>query len=230
MKQQLKKALSYFYKRTGAVAPMFGLMAPLLFAAVGGAIDVSHGYLVKQRLTHALDAATLAAAASADDKNVVAKVEQFLDLNYPINKIGDVYDIQVYVDGDEISASARANFNTYFIHLIGIDEFDVFVDTTVEREVQGIEVVLVLDVTGSMSQEIQELEDSVSMFVNRMCDGSDCKENVKIGYVPFSTSVNVGPYGLGEDDEGNYYGASFVRNPSGRVFDQIILTNGTGVF
>lgn len=218
--KHLRKLLKYFYNSAGAVAPMFGLMAPLLFAAVGGAIDVSHGYLVKQRLTHALDAATLAAAASAEDDNVQAKVEQFLDLNYPMEKIGDVYNIQVFVNGDEISASAKAKFDTYFIHFLSIDEFDVFVDTTVEREVQGIEVVLVLDVTGSMSQEIGELEDSVEMFVNRLCKGTECPENVKIGYVPFSTSVNVGPYGLGEDDEGNYYGPAFVNNPHGREFNQ----------
>ena len=220
MKQQFKKVLSYFYNTAGNVAPMFGLMAPLLFAAVGGAIDVSHGYLIKQRLTHALDAATLAAAASSDDTNVQAKVEQFLDLNYPMEKIGDVYDIQVYVNGDEITASAKANFNTYFIHLIGINELDVGVDTTVEREVQGIEVVLVLDVTGSMADEIDELEASVTMFVNRLCEDSECPEDIKIGYVPFSTAVNVGPYGLGEDENGDYYGPAFVNNPTGREFDQ----------
>ncbi len=219
MKQQFNKMLKYIRNHSGAIAPMFGLMAPLLFAAVGGAIDVSHGYLIKQRLTHALDAATLAAAASAKDGDVKAKVEQFLKLNYPIEKIGRVYDIDAYVVGDEVYANAKVDFQTYFIHLIGIDEFDVYVDTTVEREVQGIEVVLVLDVTGSMSQEIGELEDSVTMFVNRLC-GTSCPDNVKIGYVPFSTSVNVGPYGLGEDDEGNYYGDAFVNNPTGRDFNQ----------
>ncbi len=220
MIQKLKTKIGSFLEQTGSVAPMFGLMAPLLFASVGGAIDVSHGYLIKQRLTHALDAATLAAAASADDDNVQAKVEQFLDLNYPMDKIGDVYDIQAYTVGDEVFASAKANFDTYFIHLIGIDVLDVNVDTIVEREVQGIEVVLVLDVTGSMSQEIGELEDSVEMFVNRLCKGTTCPENVKIGYVPFSTSVNVGPYGLGEDEDGNYYGPAFVNNPDGREFNQ----------
>lgn len=219
MIHKLKSTISYIWDQVGSVAPMFGLMAPLLFASVGGAIDVSHGYLIKQRLTHALDAATLAAAASADDDDVQAKVEQFLNLNYPMDKIGDVYDIQAYTVGDEVFASAKANFDTYFIHLIGIDVLDVGVDTIVEREVQGIEVVLVLDVTGSMSQEIDELEDSVEMFVNRLCKGTECPENVKIGYVPFSTSVNVGPYGLGEDDEGNYYGEPFVNNPTGRIYD-----------
>ena len=211
-------ALSNYLKQPlGAIAPMFGLMAPLIFTAVGGAIDFSHGYLIKQRLTHALDAAALAGAAIAsEDGNVQAKVEQFLELNYPTNRIGNVYEISVQVNGDEVTASAKANYDTYLLHLIGLGELNVYVNNAVEREVQGIEIVLVLDVTGSMAEEIGELEESVEMFVERMCGGAECPEKVKIGYVPFSTAVNVGPYGLGENEDGSYYDTPFVNNPFGK--------------
>jgi Flp pilus assembly protein TadG len=215
-------ALARYIRQTaGAIAPMFALMAPILVASIGGSIDVAHVYLMKQRLSHALDAAALAAAASETGQdNVEAKVQKFLDINYPAEKIGTVYDINVSVDGDIITADASAYFTTYFLHLIGIDQMHVDVRTGIERQVQGIEVVLVLDVTGSMSQEIDELEESVEMFVNRLCPKTNCPVNVKIGYVPFSTAVNVGPYGLGEDEYGNYYGPAFVNNPTGRDFNQ----------
>lgn len=215
----LRGLCGYLKQTTAAIAPMFAIMAPMILGSIGGAIDVGQVYLVKQRLTHALDAATLAAAASESDEAAINdKVNQFLELNYPAEKIGLVYDIEVKMLNDKVYASAKADYDTQFLNLIGITELTVDVDTAVKQEVQGIEVVLVLDVTGSMEEEIETLEESVKMFVNRLCLGTKCPENVKIAYVPFSAAVNVGPYGLGKDESGNYYGAPFVNNPTGRTY------------
>ena len=50
-----------------------------------------------------------------------------------------------------VIVSAKAEFDTNFMNLFGIDSVTVASSTTVRREVQGLEVVLVLDNTGSMN-------------------------------------------------------------------------------
>ncbi len=220
---------------SGAIAIMFALMVPVLIGVAGISLDYSMAYLVQQRLSQALDAAALAAAASAtDEADIEARVQDFFDANYPPEKLGVTYDLDVQIVGDEVTVMGSARYNTRFLQVLGIDKVDVDAQTTVIREVQGIEVVLVMDNTGSMStnNNIGALRDAASNFVYVMY-GIDTDEGeaadpdnldsmvtrdaeyIKVGLVPYSSSVNVGPYGLGVDTEGDYYGDTFVNNPHG---------------
>jgi len=68
MKNKDKKTIINFLKnKSGAVAVAFGLMIPVVIGAVGLSVDMSQAYLVKSRLSGALDAAALAAAAGGAD-------------------------------------------------------------------------------------------------------------------------------------------------------------------
>lgn len=223
----------YIREKSGAIAIMFGIMAPVLIGVVGMSLDYSQAYLVKQRLAQALDAAALAAVASStDESDINQKVRDFLNANYPSDEIGVVYEPTVVIIGDEVRVTATANYGTMFLSVFGIDNIEVDAATTVLREVQGIEVVLVMDNTGSMStnNNIQALRNAASNFVYIMygidtddgaaadpasLDGMATRDRdyIKIGLVPYSGSVNVGPYGLGKDKSGDYYGESFVNNP-----------------
>src|SRR3546814_19492966 len=49
-----------------------------------------------------------------------------------------------------ITVSGEANVGTTFMRVIGIDEIDVASAIEVTQETEGLELVLVLDVTGSM--------------------------------------------------------------------------------
>lgn len=225
----------YVRSVSGAIAILFALMAPVVVGAAGMALDFSQAYLVQQRLAQALDAAALAGAASSTDATVIEqKIKQFFEINYPPEKIGATIEPHVVIDGDEVYVSGNAYYNTWFLRVIGIDEIDLVAETVVQREVQGIEVVLVMDNTGSMStnNNIQSLRTAARNFVYILYgipvpDGTDYdpaqldshitrdKRYIKIGLVPYSTSVNVGPYGLGQDPNGNSYGSPFVNNPLG---------------
>ena len=60
--ESLKKTIRNFLHSTkGAVAIAFGLTIPVVVSAVGVSVDISQGYLVRERLSRALDAAALAA-------------------------------------------------------------------------------------------------------------------------------------------------------------------------
>ncbi|GJL85046.1 MAG: VWA domain-containing protein [Micavibrio sp.] len=217
-----EKVRLYMLCTSATIAVAFAVMAPVVVGSAGMALDFAQAYLVQQRLAQALDAAALAAAASATNQaGIQQKVNDFFDANYPDEKLGVTFEPIVNVVGDEITVTGNAYYNTFFLAVIGIEEIDVAAETVVVREVQGLEVVMVLDNTGSMSSNnnIQALRDAASSFVDILFDRTSDPDFVKIGMVPYSSSVNVGKYGLGQNPDGSVYGdgTSFVDLPPGTV-------------
>lgn len=214
----------YMRHQTGVVAVAFGLMIPVVIGAVGLSVDMAQGYLVKARLSSALDAAALAAAAtgSDDEAYIQDKVDAFMEANYPEGRIGTKVSINVSIDGDELTVSAIARLNTSFMTVFGYDQIDVEAETVVQREVRGLEVVMVLDNTGSMStnDNIGTLRAATENFIEILFASVEDPELVKVGLVPYASSVNVGPYGLGEDLDGDDYGEVFVVPPEDDVYRQ----------
>ncbi len=198
----------------------FALMAPVVIGSAGMALDFAQAYLVQQRLAQALDAAALAAAASSSDPDVIEqRVQDFFDANYPPEELGIAFDPEVTVLGNQIHVSGHAQYLTFFLGIIGIDDIDVEAETTVLRETQGLEVALVLDNTGSMAtnNNIATLKTATANLINVLFDNTTDPDNVRIGLVPYSNSVRVGRYGLGLTPDGDVYGdgESFVTMPAG---------------
>ena len=214
----------YWYDSGASLAAYMALTIPILVGSIGMATDVGMSYLVRARLQGALDAAALATAAatSSGDADIGEKLDAYFEANYPPEKIGVPYDLD-FTDSDEaLQVSAMARYNTMFVRVLGIDEINIAASTTITRAVRGIEAVLVLDNTGSMSNNnnIQKLRDAAETFVNTLYDraGED-EEYVKIGIVPYSSTVNVGRYGLGLNPDGSAYGDPFVTLPNGVTYN-----------
>lgn len=223
----------YLRQSVGALSVAFALAMPVVIGAAGVAVDISMAHMVKQRLSNAIDAAALAAAATAGGSGaaaITAKVQQFFYQNYPIDKIGTTYDLIVTVSGDDITVSAKSKYDTTFARFLGVDELIVSARTTVTREILGLEVAMVLDVTGSMStnNNIGALKTAATNFLNTLCSNSTCSSLVKIGIVPFANTVNVGPYGLGKNPSGSTYDTAFVSNPGNKTFNQSSSTQWWG--
>lgn len=217
-------AVKFWKDRAGAIAVIFAVMLPAIVSAVGMSMDMAEGYLVRTRLSGALDAAALAAtAAETDDAAIEERVHDFMEANYPEDKIGVAYDIDVDFNGDDVTVSAYADYNTSFMKIVGIDQITVYRQTTVTREVRGLEVVLVLDNTGSMqdADKIGALREAATNFVNILFDATDEPEYIRIGIVPYANSVRIGRYGLGLNPDGTPYEVDgeavdpFVTLPAG---------------
>lgn len=211
---------AYMLGTAAAAAVAFGLTVPVVMTAMGVTVDLAKVYMVRERLGRALDSSALAAAASTtNDEAVREQVENYFEVNFPAEKIGDAYDLVVDISGNEISVSASAHVETSFMRMMGYDYVDVHMETVVVREVQGLEVVMVLDNTGSMSENdnIGSLRTAATNFVNILFDSTSDASSIKVGLVPFSNSVNVGRYGLGKTPAGATYdgGYTFVRLPEG---------------
>lgn len=228
-----------------SIAVYMAIMLPVLIASIGLSIDLAQAYLVRERLSRAVDAAALAVAGSTfsgtaaeQEAALQERVDDFMAANYPAEKIGAVIDVDVVVNGDDISVSASADYQTFFMAALGYNVLGVDARATVRKQVKGVEAVLVLDNTGSMSytppgetiENIEALQNAASLFVTTMFDKAQDPDDVRIGLVPYANSVRIGRYGLGLKPDGSVYtdrngspvepfvtlpaGVSYTDNPS----------------
>ncbi len=210
----------YIRDVSAAIVVAFAVMAPVVIGSAGMALDFAHAYLVQQRLAQAIDAAALAAAASATDQvSIEQKVRDFFHANYPDNELGVTFEPEVVVNGDQVQVTGHAQYQTFFLSVIGIRHIQVEAQTTVQREIQGLEVVLVLDNTGSMAtnNNIGALKTASENFITTLYSHTGNPNSIKIGLVPYSNTVRVGRYGIGKNPDGTVYGDGdiFVTVPTG---------------
>lgn len=217
-----QKLKTYFRENLGVAAVWFGMTIPMVLSAVGLSVDLGQSYLVRERLSRALDAAALAAASSPseDEDEIEEKVQDFIEANYPPEKVGFTTDIEVVNGPETLYVTAWAKLDPSFMQVFGKEYIDVKVSSEVTKKVKAIEVVLVMDVTGSMStnNNIGTLRTAAENFLNTMFSRVTDPDYIKIGLVPFSSSINVGRYGLGRTPSGQVYDDAFVTNPSNLTY------------
>ena len=181
--------------RRGSIIPMIALTMVALTGTVGLSVDSGRAYLVQSRLLTALDAAGLAAGASMNTNNVQAEVEEYLAANFP-----EGYNEAVVTnvtatpnaDGSVIALSATVQMPTTIMRMFGHQQLEFTVESEITRTNMGLELVMVLDNTGSMSQEIDDLQEAAHELVDILYGADDDADNLWIGLVPFSQSVNIG--------------------------------------
>jgi len=182
--------------RKGNVAVMFALALMPIVAAAGIGVDLSRAYLVRAHLTQALDAAGLAVAGTpgASEEYLETLAQDFFNANYPTTEIGVPGDLQLSVEDSIVTLSASATLPTALLGIFGIDEMDVANEIEVTLETKGLEVVMVLDNTGSMgsSGKIDALKIAAESMVNILFGEDPSPEKLHIGLVPFAHGVNVG--------------------------------------
>ena len=100
-----------------------------------------------------------------------------------------------------ITLSARASLPTTFMRIFGHDIMHVAARTEITREMTGLEVALVLDVTGSMTGDVSDtdgtekitaLRDAAHELLNVVFGDNDTVDDLWVGIVPFSQTVNIG--------------------------------------
>jgi len=63
--------------RRGSAAPLIAVMALVLVGAMGLAVDTARGYLIKSKLSSAIDAAALAGGRDIEAPGVEAKIRRY---------------------------------------------------------------------------------------------------------------------------------------------------------
>ncbi len=175
---------------------MFGLAIVPFVVLAGLAIDFGRALHVRARLEHAIDAAGLAvgAAQGLTQEEAQELGSKFFAANYPDEVLGTPYDVTVTLYDQSVTVSAKASVNTTLLGIIGRDSIDVAREVEIERDGQDLELVMVLDNTGSMGgSKIAALRDAADMATEILFDNAAGRpDGLKIGLVPFSSAVNVG--------------------------------------
>ena len=190
--------LGQFARNTrGNVAMIFSLALVPITVLGGGAIDFNQAMNARTRLAQALDAAALAVGTRADVSNSEALTiaNDFIEANYPSREIGVIQNLNVDVNDqtDTITVTAEAKVGTSILGLIGIEYITVDWESEVVRARQNLELVMVLDNTGSMGgSRISALRGAATLLTEILFDAAEDPDAVKIGLVPFAATVNVG--------------------------------------
>lgn len=195
----IKTIKRFLCERKGVAAVWFGLTVPVVVSAVGLSLDMGQTYLMRERLSHALDAAALAAASmGTTDVNVMEdKVNDFIQANYPEDKIGAYTHVELETSGDTIYLQAWADLKPTFRNILGVDTVEVKVDAEVTRIIgTNIELAMVLDISGSMNSlnKINDLKEAAKSLIDIVVYENQTDYYSKVAIVPYSVAVNVGSY------------------------------------
>ncbi|MEY4306599.1 MAG: hypothetical protein RIT52_2774 [Pseudomonadota bacterium] len=170
----------------------------LLMAMIGGiTVDLMRYETTRTSLQNTLDRATLAAAALSqqlDAEDVVTDYFAKANLSQYLRSVS----VEEGLNYREVVADAEAATNPFFMHLIGINELDAPGHSMAEQRMTNVEIMLVLDVSGSMNSNsrLTNLKSAAKEFVDTVLS-SDDEDRISIGIVPFNGQVDVGT-ALGE--------------------------------
>ncbi len=184
--------------RQGVVAAITAMLVIPLVLAIGLAIDASRMFLVRAKLSQAVDAAALAAGQASDAAAVEADAQRIFAINYPEAYMGagvDRPEVNYDEDTGQVEIIARTALPTVFMQLAHVDTLDVEARALVVREQRGMELALVLDVTGSMCQPCTKrdgLKQAARDLIGIVYGPNDTAEDLYVAVVPFAERVNIG--------------------------------------
>lgn len=197
------KAGNTFMLVAGAIIPLTGM--------IGAGVDVSRSYLVKSRLQQACDAGTLAGrkvmAGGTYDSTAQAAAQSYFRNNFVSGSFGsETSTFTTSLDADSnVMGSASTRLPMTVMQIFGNQYADIAVTCNAKMEVSNTDVMFVLDVTGSMADcpdgsscgggagsKIAGVKQAVVDFYDILGDASSSTAQLRYGFVPYASSVNMG--------------------------------------
>ena len=182
--------------RSGSYAVIFAISLVPILVAIGAAVDLSQAYIVKQRLTRALDAAGLAVGGMAGKTTAELQTaaQNYFNANYPASKIGTPATLVVTPVGNVVTLTVNATMPTSVMGIVGVDTLKISAASQITRMGKKLEVALVLDTTGSMrsSSKLTTMQSAAKNLIDTVSAAAVNVGDVKIAIVPFSVDVKVG--------------------------------------
>ena len=191
-------------------------IAPLM-AMVGGGVDMGRSYMAQARLQQACDAGVLAARKRLGSEAAVTGAipaatgeigQRFFNVNFRDGAYGSTERrfTMTLEDNYAITGAASVTVPTTIMRIFGFNEVPIVVSCEAQINFSNTDVMMVLDVTGSMAQtnpgdsmsKIDTLKQTVKGFYLQLQAAALAGTRIRYGFVPYSTNVNVG--GLLRDD------------------------------
>ncbi len=187
-----------FAMTAAAVVPMIGV--------VGGAIDASRMYMVRSRLQAACDSGVLAGrkamATNVFDSTARARADAMFNFNFQnadFQTTGTTFTPAADANG-KLNATAQTSIPMTLMKVFGFGNQTALVSCSADIQIPNIDIVFVLDVTGSMGEEIGGVQKIVSLkaaakrFYSTLkaqmdANGANAGQ-LRYGFVPYSQAVN----------------------------------------
>ena len=195
------------------------LIKPTIFIflsmlAVGGiGVDLMRMERDRTELQYTLDRAVLAAADLDQTQTPAAVVLDYLTksglseyYSPPTSDIGLGYRI--------VTSTVNTDFATHFMNFTGVGSIPINASSTAEESIDGLEISLVLDVSGSMNSNncLTNLKAAAKDFIDTMvANTTDGKMSISI--IPYATQVSL------PDDLMNQYNAP---DPNGLNYSRCV--------
>jgi Flp pilus assembly protein TadG len=185
----------------GMTLPLLAVSMVAITGMVGLAIDTARAQLVQSKLQFSLDAAGLAAGATVSTASINSEMTKYLGANFN-GYLGSTLtgsSVAPNATNTVFTLSATATLPTTFMGVVGVNTITVHANSQISRAVTGLELVFVLDNTGSMANsagqgvsKIQALQTAASTLVTSLFAGNPPAGKLWVGIVPFSQAVNIG--------------------------------------
>lgn len=187
-----------------------GAIIPLT-AMIGAGVDMGRTYLVKSRLQQACDAGVLAGrkymTGTTLDDTAAGRATAFFSNNFPAGSFGttNVSFTPSRTNDGQVTGTATARVPMAVMQIFGNTQVDLNVVCDARLEVANTDVMLVLDVTGSMANcpddsscgsgpgsKIVGLRSAVVNFFDTVNAATSANARFRVGFVPYSSGVNIG--------------------------------------
>ncbi|MEO0819065.1 MAG: pilus assembly protein [Pseudomonadota bacterium] len=187
---------------TGAVVMFVLVIFLVMFVAAGMAVDFMRQEMARADLQNALDRGVLAATDVSQSVNTKAEAEAIISQYMGSRSYLEApYTMSVTefsnLGGRRVVAEASLGVNTVFLRALGYDALQVPVRSTAVEGAEDIEVVLVLDVSGSMGNpstafpgktKLKAMQDAAVEFVETVLRGEGA-DRFLISIVPYSAQA-----------------------------------------
>jgi Flp pilus assembly protein TadG len=214
------KLRHYFSNQSGQVALTTGLAAVPLFMMGAAAIEMERYNSDKAHFQVAVDTAALAVArdpgadASKVDYDALKTVaHNYIKTNFPGATDITKQNIELTVTSTDVVLGVTHNHSNIFSGFLGNSTIPMTASTKITKGGSKIELVLVMDVTGSMKDYMSSAKTAAKNLLKNLYGDKTTTSDVKIrvSVVPFSGSVrlNVAPK---KDSTGNV-----VKDANGNI-------------
>ncbi|MEN8237312.1 MAG: pilus assembly protein TadG-related protein [Pseudomonadota bacterium] len=191
-----KSTKKFLTQQKGGIAIMTGLTILSLVILFGLAIDTARVAYVETKLAHAVSAAAIA-GAKYKTEDAAANVQKVFDANFPPGIQGTARvnpTMTITENGDRVRISAQTTMPTAFGKIIGIDTLPVRSVAEGLRELGGLEIAMVFDVSGltGFREIIPNMQTAAKNFVDIIYQSDKVTNGRAVSITPYGGVVNVG--------------------------------------
>lgn len=145
-----------------------------IIGIIGSGLDIGRAYLVKTRLQHACDAGVLAGrrkmgAGGALDTVVQQEIARFTEFNFPQQSMNtSTYTITPTLTAatETINLTLQTSMTTTLMKIMGVTSVPINASCSARDDYMNVDIMLVLDTTGSMACKPDRNASSCSGYAN----------------------------------------------------------------